>query len=65
MKRPAAASSEPNEAEAHTYKSRGSYTSKYSHEARKRALDAGASPDEAKRQASAAYQVAAKIWDNL
>ena len=65
MKRPAAASSEPNEAEARTYKSRGSYTSKYSHEARKRALDAGASPDEAKRQASAAYQAAAKIWDNL
>ena len=69
MKRPAAASSaassEPNIAEARTYKSRGSYTSKYSHEARKRALDAGASPADAKRQASAAYQAAAKIWDAL
>ena len=65
MKKPAAASSGPNEAEARTYKSRGSHTSKYSHGARKRALDAGASPDEAKRQASAAYQAAAKIWDTL
>ena len=65
MKKPAAALSEPNQAEARTYKSRGSYTSKYSHEARKRALDAGASLEDAKRQASAAYQAAAKIWDAL
>jgi hypothetical protein len=63
MKRPAAAAFEPSNDEAATFYSRGSYTSKYSHGARKRALDSGKSDAEAKVMAKNAYAAAAIAWD--
>ena len=61
-KRPASAG--PNKDEVHRFKTRGSYTSKYSHEARANAIKDGCSPETAKRRASAAYAAAAKVWDS-
>jgi hypothetical protein len=55
----------PSKDEARRFATRGSYTSKYSHETRKAAIKAGHTPDEAKDLASKAYKAAAKVWDSF
>ena len=55
----------PNPSEASKYSSRGSYTSKYSHEARKAARSKGYSDKDVKEMASAAYKAAAEVWDKM
>jgi hypothetical protein len=53
----------PCRSDAAEYSSRGSYTSKYSHKARKEALPSGLLLEIAKKIASGAYKAAAEAWD--
>ncbi len=55
----------PNKAEARRFKSRGSYTSKYSHDTKRKCLQSGMSEDDARRKASEYYRMAAAVWDAM